>query len=143
MTELKPCPFCGQTPDIDHPSTFQMPETSKYGCLVCCGAGPEVRTQYEDVEHWKQDAIDAWNERVDDKRVTELEGALEDALKLQSKRTGALLIASLVQILEKRAALHERRSKTMNRDTQVIMSHYIEECDAICKVIEDYGKENL
>lgn len=70
--KLKPCPFCGETPDADNPDTFQMPETSKYGAVVCCCYGPDVRTSYQDVEHWRDDAIAAWNERAEDPRLAEV-----------------------------------------------------------------------
>lgn len=58
-----PCPFCGQTPDIDNPATFVSDQGDKWGHIVCCCAGPEVRTGYKPLKHWRQDAIDAWNER--------------------------------------------------------------------------------
>ncbi len=61
--ELLPCPFCGETPDINDPLTFQMPMTSKWGCVVCCCNGPEVRTGYMKVENWKWKAIKEWNTR--------------------------------------------------------------------------------
>ena len=61
---LKPCPFCGETPDVDNPNIFEMDQGDKWAHVVCCCAGPEVRTDYQELEHWKQRAIDAWNERV-------------------------------------------------------------------------------
>jgi len=60
---LKPCPFCGETPDAANPLTFQMNQGDKWGFVVCCCNGPEVRTGYQDVEHWRADAIAAWNSR--------------------------------------------------------------------------------
>lgn len=59
-----PCPFCGQTPDIDNPATFDADQGDKWGHIVCCCSGPEVRTNYMPLEYWKQDAINAWNERA-------------------------------------------------------------------------------
>ncbi len=64
MKELLPCPFCGETPDVNNKWTFAMPETYKYGCVVCCCFGPDVRTCYRDAEYWRDDAIEAWNTRV-------------------------------------------------------------------------------
>lgn len=58
-----PCPFCGQTPDVSNPATFVADQGGKWGHIVCCCAGPEVRTDYKPLEYWKQDAIDAWNKR--------------------------------------------------------------------------------
>jgi hypothetical protein len=65
MTGLKPCPFCGETPDIDGTWTFQCNQGDKWGYVVCCCHGPEVRTSYGPVESWRDAAIAAWNERVD------------------------------------------------------------------------------
>lgn len=60
--ELKPCPFCGW--DI---LVYQfVPESGrKWGRVECtCGAcGPDVRTSYKDIDHWAQEAAEAWNER--------------------------------------------------------------------------------
>jgi Lar family restriction alleviation protein len=61
---LLPCPFCGETPNPDDPLTFQMNQGDKWGFVVCCCQGPEVRTEYHTLEHWKQKAIDAWNTRA-------------------------------------------------------------------------------
>ena len=66
MTSLKPCPFCGETPDAHEEWTFQSNQGSKWGFVVCCCQGPEVRTDYKDVEHWREEAIQAWNERAED-----------------------------------------------------------------------------
>lgn len=66
MTEaLKPCPFCGETPDASDPRTFQDSQGTKWGSVVCCCTGPEVRTHYQGVEHWRDKAITAWNERTE------------------------------------------------------------------------------
>jgi hypothetical protein len=61
--ELLPCPFCGQTPDVSSPAAFSTGDQFKYGWVQCCISGPEVRTEYKDIEHWKADAITAWNDR--------------------------------------------------------------------------------
>jgi glutaredoxin len=64
MTEkLKPCPFCGRTPDADSPGTFKTVEGHKFGAVACCRNGPEVRTFYALPEEWRDKAIKAWNER--------------------------------------------------------------------------------
>lgn len=62
---IKPCPFCGAIPDVDNPNTFQETDGPKWGAVVCCGTGPEVRTGYGPVEDWRDDAIDEWNKRAD------------------------------------------------------------------------------
>jgi hypothetical protein len=65
MTEkLKPCPFCGRTPDTDSPDTFKTVEGHKFGAVACCRVGPEVRTFYALPEEWRGKAIKAWNERA-------------------------------------------------------------------------------
>lgn len=61
---LLPCPFCGAVPDIDNPLTFQSDQGTKWGHVVCCCQGPEVRTGYESIEKWRDDAITAWNTRA-------------------------------------------------------------------------------
>lgn len=64
MSKLLPCPFCGNTPDVDEPETFQTPVTCKWGCVTCCCYGPDVRTGYGPLKDWKADAIKAWNKRA-------------------------------------------------------------------------------
>ena len=63
-TPLLPCPFCGETPDVNNPHTFQSNQGDKWGYVVCCCCGPEVRTGYGPVETWRDDAIAAWNRRA-------------------------------------------------------------------------------
>jgi len=60
VKKLKPCPFCGNTP-----STFDTNQGTKWGFVVCCIQGPEVRTSYKPEEHWREDAIRSWNDRCD------------------------------------------------------------------------------
>lgn len=62
---LKPCPFCGETPPVDDPYTFYANQGEKWGHVLCgCGAcGPEVRTDYNPLPHWKDAAIAEWNNR--------------------------------------------------------------------------------
>jgi Lar family restriction alleviation protein len=62
---LEPCPFCGATPDIDNPVTFQSDCGSKWGFVVCCCRGPQIRTSYGPVEEWRDEAIEAWNQRAE------------------------------------------------------------------------------
>jgi Lar family restriction alleviation protein len=61
---LEPCPFCGTTPDVNNPATFQSDGGSKWGFVVCCCHGPEIRTNYRPVEEWRDKAISAWNKRA-------------------------------------------------------------------------------
>lgn len=62
---LKPCPFCGETPPVEDPYTFCADQGEKWGHVLCgCGAcGPEVRTDYKALWHWKEAAIIEWNSR--------------------------------------------------------------------------------
>lgn len=62
--KLKPCPFCGLTPDASSPHTFKTTDGHKFGAVTCCCTGPEVRTAYAPVEEWRDKAIKAWNERA-------------------------------------------------------------------------------
>ena len=64
MTKILPCPFCGQTPDINDDAHFKVTQGGKWGSLVCCCEGPEVRTGYQELSHWKAAAIEEWNTRV-------------------------------------------------------------------------------
>jgi hypothetical protein len=61
---LLPCPFCGELLDANNPDTFATINTPKYGAVMCCITGPEVRTQYKPLEHWRDAAIEAWNTRA-------------------------------------------------------------------------------
>lgn len=84
MTEklkLRECPFCGQTPDIAHPYTFQSNQGTKWGYVVCCCQGPEVRTGYGPVEEWRDDAITAWNTRAHSPDLTQLVKAAREAFE--------------------------------------------------------------
>ncbi|HXU93215.1 MAG TPA: hypothetical protein VFP33_06110 [Gallionella sp.] len=62
--ELKPCPWCGEKPNTELDSAFRLTDGMKYGALQCCVVGPEVRTDYKPVSHWKASAIKAWNDRT-------------------------------------------------------------------------------
>jgi len=63
--ELKPCPFCGDTPG---PYRHRADEHQgyKWGSVVCsCGVvGPEVRTRYKETAQWGADADAEWNRRA-------------------------------------------------------------------------------
>ncbi len=65
---IKPCPFCGETPDYDDPHTFDCDQGTKWGFVQCCCRGPDVRTGYGPLEEWRDDAIKAWNERASEQR---------------------------------------------------------------------------
>jgi len=60
---VRPCPYCGETPDVNDLRSFRETDGPKWGALQCCGMGPEVRTNYEPVEKWRDRAIEAWNRR--------------------------------------------------------------------------------
>jgi len=61
---LLPCPFCGETPDENEPTTFWHETGSRWAAVVCCIRGPEIRAGiYAPLEEWKEEAIAAWNER--------------------------------------------------------------------------------
>ena len=78
MSELRECPFCGATPDINSPHTFRCDQGDKWGFVECCCRGPEVRTDYMPLESWRDDAISAWNTRPAD-AVREAARALLEA----------------------------------------------------------------
>ncbi len=79
--ELKPCPFCGETPGED--SYAHADGGYKYGAISCsCGViGPDVRTGYKKWPEWRDSAVAAWNERaVPAGHVVVSEGLLRSAL---------------------------------------------------------------
>ena len=60
MTELLPCPHCGEVPHTD--TCFQTNQGGKWGMVACdC---TEVRTKYQPVAEWRESAIAAWNKRA-------------------------------------------------------------------------------
>lgn len=62
---IKPCPFCGEVPDVDNPATFRHEVGDRWAAIVCCIVGPEIRAGiYTPLEEWKDEAIAAWNERA-------------------------------------------------------------------------------
>jgi|GEM_PF-6220142 len=66
VSELLPCPFCGAVPTMAD-IRADLNQGTKWGGVICpdCGvAGPEVRTGYDPVECWADDAIEAWNRRT-------------------------------------------------------------------------------
>lgn len=66
MIALRPCPFCGETPDAGKPATFDCDQGGKWGFVVCCCRGPEVRTGYGPPATWQGEAVAAWNDRAAD-----------------------------------------------------------------------------
>lgn len=61
---ILPCPFCGKTPDATDARSFNLESGGKWGAVQCCIIGPEVRTRYEPLESWRDEAIAAWNTRA-------------------------------------------------------------------------------
>ncbi|WAW38802.1 Lar family restriction alleviation protein [Pseudomonas aeruginosa] len=81
--ELKPCPFCGETPSED--SYAHADGGYKYGAISCsCGViGPDVRTGYKKWPEWRDSAVTAWNERaVPAGHVVVSEGLLRKLMEL-------------------------------------------------------------
>ena len=60
---LLPCPFCGSYLDSEDPAVFRETDGPKWGAVVCCITGPEVRTGYGPLEDWRDEAIAEWNKR--------------------------------------------------------------------------------
>lgn len=46
------------------PTQFFTEPGGKWGGVQCCINGPEVRTGYKALEHWRADAINEWNTRA-------------------------------------------------------------------------------
>lgn len=63
--KLKPCPFCGDTPEYSPDGIHYVgPTGERWGAVVCCCTGPEVRTGYLSWEEWAPDAAEEWNKRA-------------------------------------------------------------------------------
>lgn len=105
LAKALPCPFCGE-----QPTTLREVDTSKWGAVECCCTGPEVRTGYEDVEHWAEAAVEEWNKRVspqNDDRVERvariIEAAFDDenmdhaAVRAMARQIVALLLPAQEQ----------------------------------------------
>lgn len=62
---LIPCPFCGNTSDINDPATFETCPVGDYGAVVCdCNCSfPAVSTKGKSEQQWKAEAILAANVR--------------------------------------------------------------------------------
>ena len=60
MAELKPCPFCGGKAKF----IYSMP----YSAIVCkkCKVITKVFVDYYEQQDGKEEAIEAWNRRVED-----------------------------------------------------------------------------
>jgi hypothetical protein len=102
---LLPCPFCGETPDINNPATFASNQGDKWGAVVCCCTGPEVRTGYQAVGFWMDDAITEWNRRALPQARKELVGRF-NALVQYGKDSGNLTThVAIADIREAASAL--------------------------------------
>jgi len=55
MTELLPCPFCGDQKHLSIKRTTTDSDWVQAGCMVCCAQGPYCQTH--------QQAADGWNTR--------------------------------------------------------------------------------
>ena len=82
VSELLPCPFCGAVPTMAD-IRADLNQGTKWGGVICpdCGvAGPEVRTGYDPVECWADDAIEAWNRRTPPAQAAEAVERVAEAL---------------------------------------------------------------
>lgn len=65
MSELKPCPFCGESKLLALKDDRE--QGYKWGavqCQQCSAIGPEVRTGYDKPEKWLPQAVAEWNTRA-------------------------------------------------------------------------------
>lgn len=74
MIELKPCPFCGATPAIEHNYSYDYDGGDRwyvYSADVWCGCGCTLHVNndspkvFVSEEHMYDFAIAAWNRRAD------------------------------------------------------------------------------
>lgn len=61
MTELKPCPFCGEKEDIDY-GIFTV-TLKGFDYVQCQNCSAEINAIYKDEQYIS--AIEAWNRRAD------------------------------------------------------------------------------
>jgi hypothetical protein len=101
MSECKPCLTCGQEIDIGNDAHFVSDQGDKWGHIVCCG-GPEVRTDYKSLPHWKNEAIREWNDQWGNREITRLQ---EENKML--READEIKMAKLLE-LQERLAIAER-----------------------------------
>ncbi len=73
--ELKPCPFCGNPPDVIEFSNGWSVDCERDGCLI--------QPCLQDMFHAKEDAIKAWNTRPEVFRLTEELSTERDEVELK------------------------------------------------------------
>ena len=65
---MKPCPFCGETPDENDEDTFGTCDNGRHGFVRCgCGAnGPTVPIDmlFKKVPTWHAWAVECWNDQL-------------------------------------------------------------------------------
>lgn len=68
MTQIKPCPFCGEMPILKTDTRYPRPECEprKAYEVVCQSVDCIIGFVDERYKLSAQEAIDAWNRRVDD-----------------------------------------------------------------------------
>jgi len=117
--ELKPCPFCG---DIPGPDSFDFTDCSKWGAVMCCCNGPQVRTGYKKEGAWRDGARIAWNTRPIESRLErELAEAREARAALQAEcgvletelTAARAEVARLTALLERDRDLYDQRTADM------------------------------
>lgn len=98
---MKPCPFCGKTPDADEPNTFVLATGGKWGAVQCCCIGPEVRTSYLPLEKWRDEAIAAWDDRVVVREpLAAVYAAAENMVRVKGRHHSEQAYAALVEAVE-------------------------------------------
>lgn len=148
-TELLPCPWCGETPDVSTDASFRLTDGVKYGALQCCVVGPEVRTDYKDVPHWRERAIAAWNERKSPEATTAKNAVVRFDSKVMpwNERIGresgvpdgVIKFAMLEEIAELREALASRPAEVDDNeqtDTKRLM-FAMQDIDGFLSVKQD------
>lgn len=86
-TDLLPCPFCGNIPDGD---SHYINQGTKWGGILCCIEGPDVRTDYKPWPHFKTEAIAAWNTRAIDPQITDALSPADNAYYERNQVVAAL-----------------------------------------------------
>lgn len=89
LAQMRPCPFCGKTPDatdsldVLHPITREEPGVVRVWGASC--AEPHGGCSAEVLGNGPQDAVDRWNRRV---RLAGFEFTAEDDLKVEEWLAG-------------------------------------------------------
>lgn len=111
MSELKPCPFCGDEPEFHEAS--QISETwfvASVNCRSCCAQVVSQGMETKTAEMANESAIAAWNKRVIDRdELLKVVESLEKPWPVENTRFG-MIPREDVQLFEREMASRIRKA---------------------------------